>query len=652
MKKKVSYGIYIIQLLILIACGTICHAQSKFNKVINLNRDANHLLVSLTPRDSGFVITCGTDNYETYGYNRCSLIATLNDSGDCINTVFVGDDDVDTYEGRCNQEAILTNQSSIKYVFSKEYKCIYICEFDEDLNIIDSKSIYHSSDSSLVDNVIPGFNNIDNNIYILCNTILDTLGIAGLYHPILYKVDSNNNLIYKNYMYINNIKHQYTSIIKAHDDNLIAFGEMKSIPVWLVSKIDTAGNLIWHHTFGRANWFNSGFKFIAPSPDSCYVMSGLYPVCYADRYEDRTSDAACLRKIDDNGNLLWEKVIKNYYSNYYNGPGMHPVDCTYDLYVDNDGYIYVAGQGTIYTGFAGFLTKLTPEGDIMFRRYYTPDGSKSGPELYLNSVKPTPDGGLIMGGYTYDRYYTVAEFGDYYQQPWLVKTDMDGLDGLCYTELPELTLDVFIPDTVCNLDTIDCVVNISGPSAPYRLDFSTGQVIDSIYYPDVFVPKEIGIDTVLSGELLYQYTETVTEATIKDSAAENTIARHYNIRTPRDPGEHQLAITLSDYYGNTKIINKDIYVNPCHDLAVDENDNIMLSVYPNPATEYINIAGENIAEIQICNLLGEVVYYNSRVVPRHDTTNVISTENMPAGSYFVRVRMADGKVVTKKIVVL
>ncbi len=151
---------------------------------------------------------------------------------------------------------------------------------------------------------------------------------------------------------------------------------------------------------------------------------------------------------------------------------------------------------------------------------------------------------------------------------------------------------------------------------------------------------------------MYQYTETITEATLKDTAVEDIIARHYNIRTPRDPGEHQLAITLSDYYGNIKTIYKDIYVNPCHDLAVDENDNIMLSVYPNPATEYINIAGENIAGIEICNLLGEVVYYNSGVVPRRDATIVISTENMPAGSYFVRVRMEDGKVVTKKIIVL
>ena len=636
--------------LILLSASTNCIAQSKFNKVINPEHPSMNILVSATPINDGYILVIGSRYVEGFGNNRCSMVLKTDNYGNVIYRNFVCDSIVDVYEGWFDQKTIATNYGTYKYVFHKEWLCSYICEFDGQLNLIDSKSIYFSNDSSLVNVKMTGFNNIDDCMYIPNIAKIDTLG-TELYHPVIYKLDSNNNLIYKKGLYIGSYKHQYTSIIKAHDGNLIAFGEMKSIPVWLVSKIDTAGNMIWYHTYGRANWNNGLYKFIAPSPDSCYVMSGIYPVCYADRFEEETSDAACIRKIDDNGNLLWEKVIKNYYSNYYNGPGMHPVDYTYDLYIDEDGYIYVAGQGTNYTGFAGFLTKLTPDGNIMFRRYYTPEGGKNGPELYLNSVKPTPDGGLIMGGYTYDSYYTAAEFGDYFQQPWLVKTDIDGLDGLCYTELPELTLDVFIPDTICNLDTIDCVVNISGPSAPYRLDFSTGQVIDNIYYPDIFVPAEIGIDTVLRGELLYQYTETVTEATIKDSAAENTIARHYNIRTPRDPGEHQLAITLSDYYGNIKTIYKDLYVNPCHDLAVDENDNIMLSVYPNPATEYINIAGENIASIEICNLLGEVVHYIS-VAPRHEHTNVISTENMPAGSYYVRVRLEDGKVITKKIIVL
>ncbi|MBO7480764.1 MAG: T9SS type A sorting domain-containing protein, partial [Bacteroidales bacterium] len=174
--------------------------------------------------------------------------------------------------------------------------------------------------------------------------------------------------------------------------------------------------------------------------------------------------------------------------------------------------------------------------------------------------------------------------------------------------------------------------------------------IDSIYYPDVFVPKEIGIDTEIVGNdnMLYQYSEMITEATLKDTIRENIIAKHYNIATPTYPGEQQLAITLTDFYGNTKTIYKDIYVNPCHEVEVDENENVVLSVYPNPARENIIVEGENIAGIQICNLLGGVVYETQQC----NGNNVISTDGMGAGSYFVRVRMEDGKVVTKKIVVM
>ncbi|MBQ2573923.1 MAG: hypothetical protein II575_06850, partial [Bacteroidales bacterium] len=412
--------------------------------------------------------------------------------------------------------------------------------------MVESKTYFFSNDSTVVDTKFLTFSLVDNYMYIPIGEKIDSLG-QEYYRPVLWKFDYQDSLIYKKNIDTDVVDHTYNSIIKSHDNNLIALGSMSNKYLWIATKIDTSGNIIWTKQYGRNTMNNGAMRYIYSSPDSCYVMSGVYPVCYANRFQDEASYAACVRKIDKDGNMLWERIIKNYYSNYYNGPGMHSVDCAYDLYVDEDDYIYVAGQGTnLSTGMAGFLTKLSSDGNIMFRRYYTPDGSKNGPTVYLNSVKPTPDGGLIMGGYTYDRYYTAAEFGDYYQQPWLVKTDIDGLDGLCYTELPELTLDVFMPDTVCNLDTIDCVVNISGPSAPYTMEFSTGQIIDNIYYPDIFVPEEIGIDTVLSGESLYEYTEPVTEATIKDTAIENIIARHYNIATPTLPGEQQLAITLTD----------------------------------------------------------------------------------------------------------
>ena len=84
------------------------------------------------------------------------------------------------------------------------------------------------------------------------------------------------------------------------------------------------------------------------------------------------------------------------------------------------------------------------------------------------------------------------------------------------------------------------------------------------------------------------------------------------------------------------------------EASVESIDNNNVSVYPNPANAEINIDGENIEEIQICNLLGGVVYETQQC----NDNNVIPTNGMGAGNYFVRVTMTDGKVVMKKIIVL
>ena len=629
-----------ISVLFFIMMSSIVFSQTRFNKIINCEREEMHLLVSVSALEDGYVLLAGTSNVDGFENNRCSMIMKLDENGNMLYNNFICDSTESVYEGWYNQKIHISHDGNYKYVFYVAHKGALLCDFNNTLDILSKEILPFDT----INQQFLSFSYIDDALYIPNGIQGDTISDL-FYHPVLWKIDSMNNIIWKKGLYNGTLPFQDFDVKRSFDGNLLLMGRSQG-KHWLLSKVDTAGNIQWHKTYGRTNWQNGLDVYIIPSPDSCYVMSGVYPVCYANRFQEETSNAACVRKIDDDGNLLWERIIKNYYSNYYNGPGMHPVDCTYDLYVDNEGYIYVAGQGVYFTGFAGTITKLDANGNIMFRRYYTPDGSMDGPTIYLNSVKPTPDGGLIMGGYTYDSYYT-QDFGDYYQQPWLVKTDTDGLDGLCYTELPELYLDILMPDTVCNLDTIDCVVNISGPSAPYTMNFSTGQIIDNIYYPDIFVPEEIGIDTVLSGELLYEYTEPITEATIKDTAVENIIAKHYNIATPTYPGEQQLTITLTDFYGNTKTFYKDIYVNPCHEVEVDENENIVLSVYPNPATECINIAGENIASIEICSLLGGVVYEMQNC----SNNNVISTENIPAGGYFVRVKMEDGKIIIKKVIV-
>ena len=650
---KQIYKIIFAATIYIVAYVANVVAQTTFNKLIDYNRNESHILVSLTPVENGYITVCGTGNYELFGNMRCSLVTRFDTHGNVLYNAFVGDSTTYLFEGWENQKMIITDSGTFKYVFNKENLGAYICEFNDTLRVKSYTDLYYATDSSFADENFVEFSYIDGYMYIYGEKKGDTIS-NDFFHGTLWKIDSLNDLVWKRNLFNGENKLNGGQVQKSYDGNLMLLGRtfIDSKKYLYISKVDTSGNTLWHREYGRQGWNNGTKWFFTQSPDSCYIISGKYPVCYTDDYMEEESYAGCLRKIDDNGNLVWEKVVGTYYKTSY--LAMSYSCGYYDLHIDEDGYIYVVSTdvGIKNNYDRGSLTKYSPDGEIMFRRYYYPLADNMEGSVILGSISPTPDGGFVMGGYT-DYSPEIDEmFNGYYQQPWIVKTDHEGLDGHCYTELPELEFDIFIPDTVCNLDTLDCVVNISGPSAPYTLGFSTGQVIDSIYYPNVFMPASMGIDFTTSSPWLYEYNVYIHEATLKDTIRENIIAKHYNIRTPRDPGEQQLAITLTDFYGNTKAIYKDLYVNPCHEVEVDENENIVLSVYPNPATECINIAGENIAEIQICNLLGEVVYYNSRVVPRRDATIVISTENMPAGSYFVRVRMEDGKVVTKKIVVM
>ena len=626
----------ILFIVIYVFCGNL-FPQNTYNKMLNFNRSENHLLVSLTPLNKGILIVCGTDSIVDSNRKRCSMVAKINREGNIMYHNYIMDTVYDVYEGRVSaNEFCLISDNKYKYTFDGDNHKFILCEFDTTLNVI-KRADKEYNNPSFSQNIL-GNLSTRNNVYIVGQRIDPATDMCW---GNVLNLDSLGNVLYE-LVIPSEVSNAATVQIKQTNDNaFIVSGDDNHMTQ--IIKIDTSLNIIWQRTFGREGWNNNSYNYVSLSPDSCYIISGHYPVCASHHSIHGFEEyASCVRKIDDNGHLLWEKIIKNY--NYQ--PRIYPNENYWDVYVDEEGYIYYVGNGLNFDGYAGFLTKLSPNGDIMYRRSYTPMGNHNDYLAKLTCIKPTADGGLIMGGTTSNSYYGQF-FNGYYQQPWLIKTDKDGLDGLCYTELPELDFDVFIPDTVCNLDTINCVVNISGPSAPYTLEFSTGQVIDSIYYPDVFVLKSTGIDVLLASSGMYNYTEYITEATLKDTA-ENIIARHYNIATPTLPGEQQLAITLTDFYGNTKTFYKDLYVNPCHEVEVDENENIVLSVYPNPATECINIAGENIASIEICNLLGGVVYEMQNC----SNNNVISTENMPAGSYFVRARMADGKVITKKIIIL
>ncbi len=80
-----------------------------------------------------------------------------------------------------------------------------------------------------------------------------------------------------------------------------------------------------------------------------------------------------------------------------------------------------------------------------------------------------------------------------------------------------------------------------------------------------------------------------------------------------------------------------------NEITAEDNIDIM----PNPASNYFNIEGENIVNVEIYNAVGQVV----DIINVNGNNAQINTENYNNGIYFVRVLTSDANVTVKKVVV-
>lgn len=81
-----------------------------------------------------------------------------------------------------------------------------------------------------------------------------------------------------------------------------------------------------------------------------------------------------------------------------------------------------------------------------------------------------------------------------------------------------------------------------------------------------------------------------------------------------------------------------------HDLAhsdVSENEEEVISLYPNPVKDRLMVQAENLQSIEVFNLVGQLVMTTDQPV--------VDMNDLNQGVYFVRVK-ADGMIVTKRVV--
>ncbi len=128
------------------------------------------------------------------------------------------------------------------------------------------------------------------------------------------KLDASGNLQWRRYFGGSNNDRIY-QVLEAHDGNYLLIGSSESddfdvnntngsYDMWAV-KIDTQGNLLWEKSFGGSG-IDDGYAAVATN-DGNYLIAGVAISSDGLVSSPKGNADAWVVKINDNGDLLWEK---------------------------------------------------------------------------------------------------------------------------------------------------------------------------------------------------------------------------------------------------------------------------------------------------------------------------------------------------------
>ena len=82
------------------------------------------------------------------------------------------------------------------------------------------------------------------------------------------------------------------------------------------------------------------------------------------------------------------------------------------------------------------------------------------------------------------------------------------------------------------------------------------------------------------------------------------------------------------------------------DVSVNEHNQIEVKVYPNPATNFVQVSSDQIQRVEIYNMMGQLVFEQNY----NESHIVIPTSSIAPGTYAVKVTASNGTI-TKQVVV-
>jgi hypothetical protein len=605
--------------IILLFATSLAHSQEIFNVI--LEDTASHIAIDVVEFNNNYYVLSGTHN-ETL--TNCFAISEINSFGDTQWKRLYDNDSLIVRAGwdgclKIKNDNLMICGTSLDKIGPGQ--AIHITRLNGQFDIQEQKYILYDS---IWKSCYSSFINEAGDV-LLTGAYVDTA--SNDVYMLLIKLNETLELIWSHTF---NYDYSYGSkILECKNADIICAGtqSINGYDDWLINRYTTQGDLLWSKRFGWLGSRNDGsVSALTETPDSCILACGGYPgiQTMTDTYYD-----GCIRKIDKNGDLVWEQRYRNYSGHPTDADKvlsqMEISDC---IQLTNGDFIILGSSLSFYTIHRGFLMRVANSGQVKWHKYYYADSLNSAWQ-YLNSFKQTSDNGFILSGYGND-YSNIGYSPP--QQRWLIKTDSLGMDGLCNTAPDALEVDINLPDEMCAFDTTEQYLYIAGPTAPYTVSISNGQQFDSIYYPPVFVPKEIGPSTI---EISYDGISTLEfeepEVTIANHDWGECIAIPIEFHVGNQVGFVNYDITLTDGWGNSKTTSKSVFVETCPDGINDASLN-QLQIYPNPASNSITIDLENnhrSLNADIFDASGKLVL--STNITGEQTKIDIST--LPPGSY-------------------
>ncbi|UPT70871.1 MAG: T9SS type A sorting domain-containing protein [Flavobacterium sp. JAD_PAG50586_2] len=380
--------------------------------------------------------------------------------------------------------------------------------------------------------------------------------------------------------------------------------------IWVV-KIDGIGTIQWQKTIGGSNFEISG--------DAVQCADGGYLVCGSTRSHDGDAvlnpagfdDNSYIIKLDSFGVIQWQK--------FYGGT---LADALKKIVEVNDGFV-LCGMTTSndinvsgnHGGFDYWIVKIDSLGNLLWQK--TLGGTLNDSAM---DIEKTNDDGFIVAGYSYSTNGNITgNHGD--DDAWIVKLSSDG--NIQWQRAYGGT----------NTDRAsDISVTRDGYAfAGYSLS-TDGDVTSSVAGYQGWVVK---IDS--AGNLTWNKTLGGSSSESMNGIVEITGGYVVAGYTSSANGD----VTINHGQGDMWVVKL-----AQQDLSNNPTITIQFSVFPNPAKSFLNLQMSKdifIDKVTITDLTGKIIIQQTK------NNNVINTENLSGGIYFIHAFSGENKYQTKFI---